>query len=373
MNFTVQGKEFLNQLNASAKVLNSKNSNGMLDNFLLTLEGGKLYITSSDSENVLTSGIEVLESEGEGSVVVAAKRLIELVKEISNQPISITVNENYLINIEYLNGNFNFMGMNPSPFPLPAPLAADAKKMVIPSSVIKAGLSQTLFAVSVDIVRPIMTGILWDIFPDKIVFVSSDTHKLVRYENRNFAPKEEFSFVLHSKTAKVINSLLGEEEEQVEIHLNDNSAVFKFGEYEMNCRFLKGRFPQYNRVIPKDNPYEVVVDRQSMISAVRRVAICASTGSNLVKLGLDENGMKLATQDFDYSLQASEQVMCEYTGVPMSIGFDTRHTAEILSNLSDETIIMKLSDSARPALFVPQKDKEGENVVMLQMPLTVID
>lgn len=373
MKFTVQGKDFLNQLNASAKVLNSKNTIGILDNFLIKLQGNQLSITASDSENVMTSTIEAFDTEGEGSFAVAAKRLIEMIKEIANQPIAFSVSENYLVNVKYQNGNFSFMGVDPSPYPMPGQLEADASSISIPASVIKSGLGTTMFAVSTDTVRPVMTGIFWDFFPDKIIFVSSDTHKLVRYENRTFAPGREFSFVLHSKTAGVVNSLLTDESELVEINLDSKSAVFKFDRYELNCRFLKGKFPMYDRVIPQDNPFEIVVDRQTLIQAVRRVGIFASKSSMLVRFGIDDLGIKLSTQDLDYSLSASESVACDYNGNPLSIGFRTDYTTEVLTNLDDDTIVIKVSDSARPALFVPQKDKEGESVIMLQMPVQVID
>lgn len=373
MKFTVQGKEFLNQLNASAKVLNSKNTIGILDNFLIKLSDNQLSITASDSENVMTSTIETFDTEGSGSFCVPAKRLIEMIKEIANQPIEFAVSENYLVNVKYQNGNFSFMGVDPSPYPVPAKLEEGAGSISIPAAVIKAGLGKTMFAVSTDTVRPVMTGIFWDFFPDKIIFVSSDTHKLVRYENTTFAPGQDLSFVLHSKTAGVVNSLLTDDSDLVEVKLDSKSAIFKFDSYELNCRFLKGKFPQYDRVIPTDNPYEIVVDRQTLISAVRRVGIFASKSSMLVRFGVDANGIKLSTQDLDYSLQASEQVLCDYNGAPLSIGFRTDYTTEVLSNLDDDTVVIKVSDSARPALFVPQQEKEGEKVVMLQMPVQVID
>lgn len=373
MKFTVQGKDFLNQINASAKVLNAKNTIGILDNFLIELLGNQLKITASDTENVMTSVVEAFDTEGEGRFCVPAKRLLEMMKEISNQPIKFNVGPNYLVDVEYLNGKFNFMGVDPAPYPMPAPLAADAVQIEIPGNVIAAGLGKTMFAVSSESVRPVMTGILWDFFEDKMIFVSSDTHKLVRYENTTFAPGREFQFVLHSKTAGVVSSLLGAEPGLVELSLDANSAIFKFDRYQLNCRFLKGKYPQYDRVIPKDNPYEIVVDRASLSAAVRRVGIFASKASMLVRFGVDDAGIKLSTQDLDYSLQADESVACDYNGSPMSIGFRTDYTLEVLNNLSDDTVVMKVSDSARPALFVPQKDLEGESVVMLQMPVQVID
>lgn len=373
MKFTVQGKDFLAQLNASAKVLNAKNTIGILDNFLIELSGSELKITASDSENVMTSVVEAFEVEGEGKFCVPAKRMLEMMKEISNQPIKFNISANYLVEVEYQNGKFNFMGVDPSPYPMPAPLEADAISIEIPGNIISAGLSKTMFAVSTVSVRPVMTGILWDFFDDKLILVASDTHKLVRYENRTFAPGQTFNFVLYSKTASVVNSLLGSDPGLVELSLDSKSAIFKFGRYQLSCRFLKGKYPMYDRVIPQDNPYQIVVERDALIAAVRRVGIFASKSSMLVRFAVNESGIKLSTQDLDYSLQADETVNCDYNGTPLSIGFRTDYTTEVLNNLSDETVIIKVSDSARPALFLPSKNKDGETVVMLQMPVQVID
>lgn len=373
MKFTVQGRELLNQLNASAKVLNSKNTIGILDNFLLVLKGNELSITCSDSENVLTSRVEVFDAEGEGSVALPAKRLLEIIKEIANQPITFVIGDDFSISVEYLNGNFSFAGIDASSYPLPAPLDPNATTISVPANVVRKGLGATLFAVATEQVRPIMTGVYWDMYEDRIVFASSDTHKLVKYENNTFQPGSEMNFTLHSKTCAVVNSILSAEDNVVEITNDGKSAIFNFGTYTLNCRFLKGKFPNYERVIPKDNPYKIVIDRQLLLSAIRRVNVFSSKASHLVRFGINDGRINLAAQDLDYSVSAKESVSCDYDGTPLVLGFHGLNTQEVLNNLPGENIVLEVSDPARPSLFLPFEKQEGETLVVLLMPLQVVD
>ncbi|MDE7160742.1 MAG: DNA polymerase III subunit beta [Muribaculaceae bacterium] len=373
MKFNVPGKAFYQQLTAVSKVLNAKNALSILDNFLLSVEGNTLTITGSDAENVMSASLEVMDSDADGRVALPAKRLLEVVKEISNQPLTLTVDEkSFKVDINYLSGEFTFMGVDPAEFPVTPPQAADTT-LNVPAAVVTAGLENTLFAVSTEQIRPIMTGICWDVHPEDITFVSSDTHKLVRYVNSTFKPGSEVKFILPSKPAAILKGLIDKEEGDISVRMDSKSAEFAFGPYTLNCRFIKGNYPNYNRVIPQDNPFTVTVDRQGLLSAVRRVSLFASKASSLVRFNIGDEGIGLASQDLDYSTQASERVMCGYEGNPMTIGFNAQYMMEVLGNLKGDTIIIRLSDPARPGLFVPAEQNEGEDVVMLQMPMQVIE
>lgn len=379
MKFTVQGKEFLNQLNASAKVLNSRNTIAILDNFLLNLDGDRLSITASDSENVLTSSMEVFEAEGEGQIAINAKKLLEMIKEIANQPITIEVQKDFMIKISYQNGEFKLMGVDPAPYPLP-PTPAESRTLKVPAAVISRGLSMTLFAADLKANNPTMAGILWDCFDDKLVMVGTNGQKLVRYTATSFAPGMTLQFILHMKTCGVINSLISDDAEEAEIRLSDKSAVFSFGSYTFSCLFMKGRYAPYSRVIPTSNPYRIVVDRQNLLSAVKRVAISASDDSNpsspsntsrRIRFDFSPSSIALSAQDIDHGVSGSEKVMCDYEGPDFSIGLTADASQEVLANIPCENVVLELSGPARPMLFVPFEQKEGEDVTMLLMPFMV--
>ena len=374
MRFNIDGKLFQQQLQAVNKVINSKNALSILDNFLFELEDGRLTITGSDQENIVSSCVEVMDSEGDGAIAVPAKTLLEITKEISNQPLTFTLNEDTgEINLSFLTGYFNFMGINADEYPRGEKPDADAVTIELPVSVVKKGIEKTIYAVSLEPIRPMMTGIYWDIHEGDITFVASDTHKLVRYINYEVSPEIVKSFIMPAKPASILKGILDKAADVVKLTIGAKGARFEFGGYTLTCRFIKGNYPNYNRVIPETNPFSVQVDRETFLNAMRRVAIFASKASNLVKFELSSSMMKLSAQDLDYGTSAEERVMCDYEGNPMTIGFNASFTVEILSNLGGETVMMRLSDPARPGIFEPLEQEPNENIVTIQMPLQVIE
>lgn len=374
MKFNISGKAFLTELQAVSKVINAKNPITILDNFLFRLEDDFLYITGSDSENVMTARVEVMDSDAVGEVAINAKRLLEIVKEVASQPLTLELNdESMLVNLKFPTGQFSFPAIKGDEYPRKKSHEDDSVALSLPAKVVSSGIENTIFAVSLEGIRPIMTGIYWDIFEDKIVFVSSDTHKLVKYTNTSVAPGVIRSFILPAKPAGIIKGVIGKEDEEVKIVADSKSATFSIGNYELTCRFIKGAYPNYNRVIPTDNPFELIVDRESLLNATRRVSILANKASNLVRLAINASSITLTTQDLDYSTSANEVVTCQYQGNEMTIGFNSEYMKEVLSNIKGDEVRILLTDPARPGLFMPSPQQEDEDVVMLQMPMQVFE
>lgn len=373
MKFNIDGKLFQQQLSAVNKVINSKNALSILDNFLFELHGSELTITGSDQENTVKAKLEVLESDGVGQIAIPAKTLLEITKEVSNQPVSFSLNDQTgEIDLQFLNGKFRFMGINAAEFPRGDNQEDNTSSFTIPAAVVLKGIENTVYAVSQESIRPIMTGIYWDIHENDIVFVASDTHKLVRYITREVAPGFERGFIMPSKPANILKGIIGKED-TVEIKIGEKGATFSFGDFMLTCRFIKGNYPNYNRVIPTDNPYVVTIDRQSMLNAMRRVAIFASKASNLVKMEMRSGFMRLAAQDLDYGTSAEEKLVCDYQGNDMTIGFNSAFTLEILNNMGGETTVIKLSDPARPGIFEPLEQEPNTELTTIQMPMQVIE
>lgn len=373
MKFNVEGKTFQQQLAAVSKVINAKNALSILDNFLLKVEGDRLSITGSDQENVMTAFMTITESESDGMIAVSAKRLLEITKEISSQPLTFYINDDTKeIDIRFLNGHFNFMGVDASEYPMSRKQGDDSRKMMLPASMVQKGIEKTLFAVSADNVRPIMTGIYWDIHENDVTFVSSDTHKLVRYINSEAAPGLVASFILPSKPANILKGIIGKEDADIKIEFDSKGATFEIGDYLLSCLFINGNYPNYNRVIPQENPFEMTIDRISLLTALRRVSIFAAKSSNLVVLDIQPNEVVLHAQDLDYGTSAEERVSCGYEGNSMTVGFNGQFMIEILNNLGDESVVLKLSDPARPGIYTPMQQQAGEDIVIIQMPMQVL-
>lgn len=373
MKFNIDGKLFQQQLTAVNKVINSKNALSILDNFLFELNGSELTITGSDQENIVTARVEVSDTDGHGAIAVPAKTLLEITKEISNQPVSFSLNElTGEIDMEFLNGKFRFIGINAEEFPRGEEIEGESLSLTLPGSVVLKGIEKTVYAVSQENIRPIMTGIYWHIQEERIVFVASDTHKLVRFTVKDQHPGFERGFIMPAKPANILKGII-DKEDTVSLKIGEKGASFTFGDFTLNCRFIKGNYPNYNRVIPEDNPFTITVDRQSMLNAMRRVAIFASKASNLVKMEMHSGYMRLAAQDLDYGTSAEENVLCDYQGNDMTIGFNSAFTVEILNNLGGETAVLKLSDPARPGVFLPLEQEQGTELVTIQMPMQVIE
>ena len=373
MKFKVEGKAFQQQLQAVSKVISSKNTIKILDNFLFTIEGDTLCITGGDSENVLSARVPVMDVEGAGSIAVNARRLLEITKEIDNQPLQFFVNdETKEIELKFLNGHFQFMGVDAEEYPRRRELGEERSEMTIPASMALKGIENTLYAVSAETSRPVMTGIFWDVKQDGIVFVSSDTHKLVKYENHEKAPGIEASFILPGKTAGIIKGLVSKEDADMRVTFDPKGGVFEFGDYELYSVFINGTYPNYNRVIPQSSAFSMVVDRSLLMRALRRANLFAPKSSSLVVFNMQLNEIILSAQDLDYGTSAEERVTCDYEGNSMVIGFNGVFMVEILNNMGGDDVVMQLTDPARPCIFSELTKQEGESLIVIQMPMQVL-
>lgn len=370
MKFNIPSKQLLTRLTAVNKVISNKNAYAILDNFLFELEGERLVITGSDMETRMTTAIDVPGAEGSGKFAVDVKRVLNLLKELPDTAMTFDINDETLeVNITYLNGKFNAMAFNGDEYPLKSPTSGETTTIVMTEKDVFEGIQQTVFAVGTDDMHPQFMGIYWDIMPDSVTFVASDSHKLVRYRKNQVQPNTELNFILPAKPASILSSIIDKNgKSEMQIILDETSATFETAEYTLTCRFINGKYPKYNAVIPSDNPYTVVIDRMTLLNALRRVSVFAAVGG-LIKFDMKPNQIVLTSQDLDHSTSAEEVVQCEYNGAEMVIGFKNTDIIDVLNNLESETINLQLSDSARAGIFLPSSQKEGEDLLILQMPM----
>lgn len=373
MKFNVSSKALYTAASAVSKVINSKNAMAILNNFLFTLEDNTLTITASDIENTLTARVTVSDTDGDGKFCVDARRVVDLLKELPDQGITFNIDDNNLaIEIKYPGGNFNFIGINGNEYPSNKDNTADDAKIsfTCPTEQIIKGIDNTLFAVGNDDLRPQMMGILWDIKPDAITFVATDTRKLVRYRNSMSAPGVECSCIMPIKPSSILKNVFAKEE-NINVTIEPKSATFETANFTFNCRFIKGNFPDYNRVIPTGNPYVLTIDRQSFLNAVKRVGVFVDPGHGLVKFKLTANELVMKAQDNNFCTSAREALACDFTGNEMVIGFSAPYLIEIFNTLSTTNIVIKLSDPSRPGVFLPEENDADSDLLMLLMPMTV--
>lgn len=374
MKFIVSSTSLFSHLQAISRVINSKNSLPILDCFLIELHDGTLQMTASDNETTLSTSIEMNEFDGDGRFAVSSRTLLEALKEIPEQPLSFLINpENLEITVQYQNGKYSLMGQNADEYPKPQDLGTNAVQLTIPANVLTDGVNRCIFATADDELRPVMNGIYFDITLEDITLVASDGHKLVRNKTYEAHGTEKAAFILPKKPANILKNLLTKEQGDVQIGFDDRNAMFTLENYQMVCRLIEGRYPNYNSVIPQNNPHKAIVDRASFISALRRVSVFSSQASSLIKLNLKENQINISAQDIDFSTSAEETLMCQYDGKPMSIGFKSSFLIDILNNIPSTNVIVELADPSRAGVIVPEEQGEDEDLLMLLMPMMLSD
>lgn len=374
MKFNVSSSKLFAQLQAVSRVIASKNSLAILEDVLFDLNGSTLTLTASDGETTIRTSLDVENAEGAGKVASGARLLLETLKEFSEQPLTFSIDEqNFAVNMVSTNGTYSFVGVNGNEYPEMPATEEDTHSVTMSSKMLLDAINKTIFCTADDELRPVMNGIFFDIATDKITMVATDAHRLVRYTNTSVSAAEPISFILPKKPATLLKNILGKDDNEVVITFGQKNAKFEFGQTIVVCRQIEGRFPNYNAVIPQNNQNVVVVDRQTLINACKRVAVFANTGTSLLKLALSENQIKISAQDIDFSTSAEETIACEYNGMPMSIGFKAPFLIEILNVISSTDVKLQLADPARAGLILPTENEENQDLLLLLMPMLLND
>ncbi|MBF6598458.1 MAG: DNA polymerase III subunit beta [Fermentimonas sp.] len=375
MKFVISSASMLNHLQAINRVINSKSTLPILDCFLLELKGEKLTLTAADSETRLETWVEVNSAEGEGSLAINAKNLLDPLRELPDQPLTFDINDETLeVFIYYQNGKYNFVGLKGDEYPEPKPLKTDsAMSLSIDSEMLLSGINRTVFATADDELRPVMNGIYVDITSDNLTFVASDGHKLVRVTTTESRGEGRSSFILPKKPSNLLKSILPREKGNVDINFDENNAYISMNNYKMVCRFVEGRYPNYNSVIPQNNSNSVVLDRITLLSALKRVSVFSNPSIGLVKLQLSEDKIVITAQDIDFLTAAEETISCTYEGNVMNIGFKAVFLIEILDNIPSSDVRIELSDPSRAGLILPVEQEQNEDMLTLLMPMMLND
>ncbi|MGD9557628.1 MAG: DNA polymerase III subunit beta [Mangrovibacterium sp.] len=374
MKFVVSSTELLSHLNAISKVISSKNTLPILDNYLFQLEENRLTVTASDLESTLITSLSLDNTEGQGDIAVPARLLNDTLREFPEQPLTFKIEpDTFSIDIYSENGKFSIVGQSGDDFPqLPKLKEEVASTIKVNHDVLLNGISKTLFATADDELRPVMNGIFIELGEKDLTFVASDAHKLVRYKRSDAKADVAASFILPKKPAALLKNLLAKEDYDVQLQFDDRNAFFTLTNFRLICRLVEGNYPSYNSVIPTNNPNKLVVDRLEFYNTVKRVSVFANQASNLIKFQIDNNQLVVSAQDVDFSISAVERIKCQYEGDEIEIGFKSTFLQEILGNLNSAEVRVELSDPTRAGLLLPvEKEDDEEDVLMLLMPMMI--
>lgn len=373
MKFEVLSSDLQCHLAACARVLNSKNPLPALNDFLFSLKDDSLSVTASDGDTTIIAHIPVHDVEGEVRFLVPASSILPPLANMPTQSLVIYIAENFEVTVTYSNGKFSFLGAVPDAYPERRSMEGKTNTFSMESLALAAGIQSTLFAVSTDDLRIIMNGILFDIMPECVNFVSSDSKRLVKVSNTGVKSDITARFVMPKKSAVMLKNLIGKESFLCEIVFNDNLARITLNNFELDCRFIEGRYPNYNAVIPRNNDNVLIASRSALTSVLRRISAFSNVSTNQVRFDIEENSILLSAQDVDYSRSGSEQFPCSYDDTPMAVGLRADFVIECLNTLNSEEVEIRLSDPARAVLLSPVKGNENEEVLMLLMPMMLVD
>lgn len=374
MKFVVSSSTLLTRLQAVSKVIGGKPVQPILDNILLVAVNGMLYATASDKETTMQAKVVLENLEEEGKITIPAKILLDILKEFPEQPLTFEINTSTNeVKIISEKGEFSVPGESAEDYPIQAGLDENSNELVTTCGLMFDGIAKTVFATANDDLRPVMNCILIEMYEDNFTFVASDAHKLVRY--KRFDAKSEngqYALILPKKPALMLKNNLPKDDTELRLTFNDKMACFVFGDYKMTSTLLEGRFPNYNSVIPQNNPKKMVIEKKELYNSLRRVAVMANQASNLVKFDVSDNKVVISAQDSDYLMSGHETLNCLYEGEGIAIGFKSPFVLELLANIESENVVLELSDPTRPGLFLPfEQEEQKEDLLMLLMPMMV--
>ena len=367
MKFIVSSSQLLKQLQVLGGVINSNNTLPILDNFLFEISENQLKVSASDLETTM-SAIVTIESDSTGSIAISARLLLDTLKTFPDQPLTFKTEGDSIIEISSDQGKYDMAYFGGDEFPKSVSLPSPSKT-VIPSNILATAISKTIFAAGNDDLRPVMSGVFFQFSSESLTFVATDAHKLVKYTRTDVTADKTAEFIMPKKPLNLLKGVLGGEEDVI-IEYNDANAKFTFENFVLICRLIDGKYPNYEAVIPKENPNKLTVDRASFQNSVRRVSIFSSKTTHQIRLKMAGTELNISAEDLDFSNKADERLSCDYQGDDMQIGFNSRFLSEMLSNLTSSEVLIEMSLPNRAGILTPiDGTDEGEKITMLVMPV----
>tara|TARA_B100001063_G_scaffold129974_1_gene121472 strand:- start:861 stop:1979 length:1119 start_codon:yes stop_codon:yes gene_type:complete len=368
MKFIVSSVALLKKLQIVGGVINSSNTIPVLDHFLFELENSSLTITASDLETTMSTTIDV-DSESKGKLAIPSKLLLDTLKTFPEQPLTFVILENNIIEINSNHGKYALAYSDGEQFPKTIQLD-NPSSTKLSSDVLLKAINNTLFAAGNDDLRPVMSGVFFQLSNNNLTFVATDAHKLVKYTRSDFSASETAEFIMPKKPLNLLKTILGDKEYEVAVEYNNSNAKFILPETLIICRLIDGNYPNYEAVIPKENPNVLTIDRVQFLNSVKRVSIFSNKTTHQIRLRAAGAELNISAEDLDFSNKAEERLTCDYQGDDIQIGFNSRFLLEMLNNLESSEIRLEMSLPNRAGILKPTTgNADGESITMLVMPV----
>lgn len=378
---TFMSDEILPSLAMVSSVVNPKNSLPILNDVRIETKddgnGGTILVfMASDSETWLQMKATCEESDKDVAICIEAKSLLQALRNLGGKRVEMTIDDDkHTVLCSYGNGRFSLPFDNANEFPLPIATIDDAKEKRIDAQKLLTAIEKAGFATANDELRPVMNGVHFDFYPYGMVTCATDGHKLAKYTDFTITFDGDANPVIdgytlpkkpcHTLISVLANTVAGD----VKISFNDRMVAVNNTMFKMTTRLIEGRYPNYDAVIPKENNKIALVDKAAFVSALKRVLPMGNSNSELVALGFNSGNMTISAEDFDFSKSASEDVCCDYTQEPFSIGFKGSVLLQMLQNIDGDVVKLAMSDASRAGVISEDKSHECYDYTSIIMPM----
>ncbi len=368
MKFSVSSAELLQALTIVNGAVPAKSTMPILENILFEKADGRLRLRATDMEISIVEEIPV-EFDEAGSiarVAMPAKRLLDTLRALPDVPIQIETDDDFAVTLRTDYGVYKMVGSDGGDYPALPEISADAR-IETTGRLLKRAIQKTSFAVSKDALRPAMMGIYFQIGPDGGRAVATDGHRLVKLDLDSLRAEQQLAFIVPEKALGLAARVAGDG--GCTVSVGEDYVEIDFGASRVLARLIAESYPNYEAVIPLDNDRTMVVDRDSILAAVKRVGLYSSSMTHQIRLSLEPDQAEVSAEDIERSSEAHEKVRCDYSSEPMTIGFNSAYLMEVLGNVDDSEVMFEFSSPNRAGIVTPANQAEGEKVLMLIMPV----
>ncbi|MBN2029114.1 DNA polymerase III subunit beta [bacterium] len=368
MKFSILQNDLINALQIISGVVPTRSTTPILENILFDLENGILKITATDLEVSITTEVSPQEVDKHGSIALPAKVLTEMIRSLPEIPIHFNLDENNRMKITTDKGIYQIAGISKENFP-EMPLLSNERTVEVSSAMLSRMFSKTIFAVSSEELRPALMGVFMQIMSDEFRMVSTDGHRLAKIADKSFRYDENpIQMIIPSKAVQIaLKNLNGED--TIKLVIDDNGFRFNFPKTILYTRLVEGEYPDYERVIPRDNDKQLTVNRNLLVSSVRRVSLFSSVLTHQIRFSIKPDKLIVCSEDIDIGGEAREELDVEYKEEPMEIGYNAQYVLDILKQIDTEDVIFLLKSPVRATLVTPMTQGKEESFLMLIMPI----
>ncbi|MCX8080201.1 MAG: DNA polymerase III subunit beta [Bacteroidia bacterium] len=369
MQVIISCQSLLKNIKLLSPIVNPNSPVPILECILIQAEKNSLKLLASDMDTSVSTIIPA-EVKDKCALAIPAKTLQEILSNIPEQPLHIQFDEERLVcKIKTENGDYTISCQNPHDFPSPTQIS-EGKQVVIKSDILLHCIEKTIFAAGNDDIRQTMNGVYFYFTENDATFVATDAHKLVKIVRKDVKNEVNASMILPKKPLNTLKNMLSGVDDAVQITFSDKHAEFQFSQSRLICKLIEGKYPNYEAVIPKNNPNKLIIDKSSLLGSLKRTNIFTNKVTHLVRFKITGNQLEIKAEDSDYANEGHEILTCNYQGDDMEIGFNSVYLIELINNIDSEEAIMEMSTPSRAGIVLPANNAHpSEEMLMLVMPI----